>query len=76
MGAWAETVVKRRDDAYPPCDGEACAGCGATFRYGESAFRLTERKDDEWVCTLCAHEPAHGGVSPQLEEAADEGMGT
>ncbi|HXR30584.1 MAG TPA: hypothetical protein VN752_05545 [Solirubrobacterales bacterium] len=57
MGAWAETSVNRRDDPYPPRDGESCADCGRTLRHGERVFRLTERKDEAWVCETCLSRP-------------------
>lgn len=66
MGAWAETVVHDRDNSYPPRVGEECAyRCGRVFKSGDSAFRLTERNDDDWVCAACE----------RGEKAAPEGMG-
>lgn len=68
MSAWAETSVKKADAGYPPVEGEDCAGCGRVLRNGERVFRLTERRDDAWVCEACLSRPGAA--------AAAEGMGT
>lgn len=60
--AWAETVVHGRDNAYPPRVGEECANrCGRVFATNDSAFRLTDRPDNEWVCDACATEAQGDG---------------
>lgn len=66
MSAWAETSVKRREDGgrnqYPPLEGEPCADCGRDLRHGERVFRLTERKDEAWVCESCLAQPEPMGA--------------
>jgi len=54
LNAWAETVVHARGNNYPPAAGEECAfRCGRVFARGDRAFRVIERKDDDWVCEGC-----------------------
>lgn len=62
MSAWAETVAHERDNSYPPRIGEECANrCGRVFARGDSAFRLTENEEKEWVCDACATESNEQG---------------
>jgi len=52
MNGWAETVVGRAGEklGQVPSEGDTCPECKRTFLAGESAYHVTERPDDVYIC--------------------------